>query len=454
MTNPGPPPEPSFTWLADGTEQSNHRRHLGWYAWRALLLVVIPVGLITVAVAGSLATYRAVQAAEGHGTKGYFVDVHSAVGEFRLPDGQITRPHVTFADAPPALRTGAVLPALDTGDVTYVFARHGSRHWETNAGVLALVILAFGAWLWFVPLRERHRRRVASGRARARSGRARPVARTTVTSAAADPVWAKSSIGLLNGEVSTRRVNTALQAAADHKAYPLLITVGIPLTDTDRATYPVPGEADRLAVLSATVTSLVAGHGVLAASIADSSGWAFLIYTGSTEWLANFEGQMRSELADHVVVFRARRDPGWRAYRDLWRLAPRTLQARERIVLVTLVPVLCAVPAARYGPAWVAVSFVSIEAWAVTVAFVPRSRLIPAQLAHPGIAGLALAGVLWTVLFPLGAAMVHPASPWVCAAVAAAVAIAIIAAFWPAQRRYLAKMRASAALQVPGAPTP
>jgi hypothetical protein len=448
--------EPGLGWSAEGNSRGHRGRRLARYIWRPLILIVIPVGLITVAVAGSLATYRAVQSAEGHGTKGYFVDVQGALGEFRLPDGQITRLHVTFADPPPALRTGAVIPALDTGDVTYVFARHGSRHWETDVGVLSSVVLAFGAWLWFVPLRIRHKRRggpvfahPASG-----SGRAVPAATTTVMSAAADPVWAKSWIGLLNGDVSTRRVNTALQDAADSKAFPLLVTVGIPLTDTDRMMYGVSGESDRFRVLTDTVTGLIAGHGVLAASVADRSAWVFLIYTSSTEWLAAFGNRMRSELADHLVAFGARRDPAWRAYRELWRIAPRKLRTRERIALVVLVPLLFAVAAARYGPAWVTAIFVFTEAWVLTVAFARRDRLIPAQLAHPVISGLAVTGVLWTALFPLGSVVVHPSSPWVCATGAAVVAIAIVLAGWPAQRRYLTKMRASGALQPPGSPTP
>jgi hypothetical protein len=428
--------------ISDDNGRGRRGRRPGWYAWRALILVVIPIGLIILAVAGSLATYRAVQAAEGHGTKGYFVDVRNGVGEFRLSDGQITRPRVTFADPPPSLRPGAVIPALDTGDVTYVFPRHGSRHWESNAGLLAFVIVAMGAWLLFAPLRERNRRRVRRVFKRRATG-PRGV-QTTVASAAADPMWVKSSVGLLNGDISTRRVNTALQPAADKKAYPLLIVVGIPLTDTDRATYVVSGESDRLAVLIDKVTSLVAGHGVLAATVADSGAWLFLIYTGSTEWLPDFETALRSEVTDHSAGFSARRDPRWQAYRELWRVAPRTLRARERIVLVTLVPV-CAVAAVRYGPVWFAVTFVSIEAWAALIAFRPRSKLIASQLAHQTISAVVLAGILWSVLFPLGAMVVHPTSPWVCAGGAAVLAIAIIAALWPAQRKYLAKMRASGA---------
>jgi hypothetical protein len=360
---------------------------------------------------------------------------------------------VTFADPPPALRTGAVIPALDTGDVTYVFPRHGSRHWETDAGLMAFVLVAYAAWLWFVPLRIRHQRRAGPAFMPPALGPVRTVkaARTTVVSAAADPVWAKSSIGLLNGAVSTRRVNTALHDAADRKAFPLLVKMGVPLTDVDKMMAEVPGQPDRLTVLADTVTGLVAGRGVLAGVVADPGAWVFLIYTNSNAWLAAFENQMRSELADHLVAFWSARDPSWRAYRDLWRMAPRKLRVRDQVVLVTLLP-LCAIEAARYGPAWVVASFVSLEAWAAVVAFVPRRRLIAAQLAHPEITGAVVAGMLCSMFFPIGALVVHPASPWVCAVGAAVLAIAIVLALWPSQRRFLSQARARGELQAPGSP--
>ncbi|HEX9520584.1 MAG TPA: hypothetical protein VF940_30940 [Streptosporangiaceae bacterium] len=140
-------------WLA------RHGRPLRQLAWNGLVLVAIPAGLVIVAIAGSLATYRSVEAATGHGTKGYFVCVHHTHGIFRLPDGEIGRLHVTFADPPPELRPGAVIAALDTGDATFVFARHGSRHWVTNAALMSLIVAAAGLWAWFVPLRARRRRR-------------------------------------------------------------------------------------------------------------------------------------------------------------------------------------------------------------------------------------------------------------------------------------------------------
>src|SRR5215813_863943 len=132
---------------------ARHGLGLRRLAWRGLVLVAIPAGLVIVAIAGSLATYRSVEAATGHGTIGYFICVHGTDGIFRLPDGRIGRLHVTFADPPPALRPGAMIAALDTGDATFVFARHGSRHWVTNAVLMSLVVAAAGAWAWFVLLR-------------------------------------------------------------------------------------------------------------------------------------------------------------------------------------------------------------------------------------------------------------------------------------------------------------
>ena len=424
-------------------------RKVSRLAGRGIVLVAIPLGLVVLAVAGSLATYRAVQAAQGHGTKGYFVDVRGASGRFQLPDGQVRRQQVVFADPPPGLAPGAVIPALDTGDASYVFPRHGSRHWVTDASILAAVAAGIAAWAWFVPWRLSRRRRgklAAPGASGSAAGAA--LGRPTVLAAASDPTWATVTIALLNGDVSTRRVNAALRKTADRADYPLEIMVAIPLTEFDRTSYPVSGESTRLAELTATVTRLVGANGVLAATLADSTAWVFLIYTGDTGWLATFEDEVRSAVPDHLVRFRAGRDPRWRAYRDLSRLLPR--RVRDRVVLLVVVPVIFAVPAARYGIAWAAATLVAVAAWAVTVAFAPRERMLAAQLAHPATTFAVLCGILATVFFPLGAIIVHPASPWLCLAGAAVLAIAVPAALWPAQLKFYARMRARAALQLPG----
>jgi hypothetical protein len=65
---------------------------------------------------------------------------------------------------------------------------------------------------------------------------------------------------------------------------------------------------------------------------------------------------------DQVAEAFAKASASWpKLYRDLWRIAPRKLRVREQILMV-LVPVSCAVEAARYGPGWMAAMFVGNEA--------------------------------------------------------------------------------------------
>src|SRR5262249_29387928 len=122
---------------------------------------------------------------------------------------------------------------------------------------------------------------------------------------------------------------------------------------------------------------------------------------------------------------------------------------RDGIVLLVL-PVIFALPAARYGIAWAAANFVAVAAWAVPAALLPRERMLAAQLAHPARTFVMLAGVLGAGFFPTGAIPVHPASPWLCLAGATVLAIAVPAALWPAQLKFYARMRARDALRPPG----
>lgn len=413
-------------------EKRRGRLAAGRLASYGFVLVLIPAGLLVVAVAGSLATYRATRAAQGQGTRGYFVSADGALGEFKLPGGKIARRDVTFSDPPPQLGPGTVIPALDTGDATYVFPRHGSTHWVTDVGLMSLVLVGFGAWAWFAPLRPARRRR--------RRRRA-----LLVAAARSSPVWQSSEFPLLSGDVVTRRVNTALRGAGDKASYPILVRVGVRPSDADRAMYPVIGESPRLAELTTTITDFVGDHGVLAAVAAGSKDWIFLIYTATTEWLRSFGAAVQSAVTDREVMFGANRDPRWRAFRDLQWAMPR--RARDPLLVLAGVPLLFALFAARYGIAWAAGSFLAITAWVTPILIRlrrpgGRDRLIAYQVAHPARAFVMAAAITSTLLFPLGVAVVHPSSPSVCAAGAAVLALAIVGALWPAQLRFYARMRA------------
>ena len=100
----------------------------------------------------------ALSAAQGHGTRGYFVAQAESCGrhgctwsgKFRLPDGQVTRGGVNFDGGYSGMHVGSVVPALDTGAFSGVFPRHGSDDWLTDlaAGVFGIGIIGRTIWAW------------------------------------------------------------------------------------------------------------------------------------------------------------------------------------------------------------------------------------------------------------------------------------------------------------------
>jgi hypothetical protein len=111
---------------------------------------------IVLLVHASIIVGPAVSAAEGHGTSGYFVAQTQScgrhgctwIGQFRLPGGQITRSGVTFDGDESGMRAGSVVPALDSGDLTGVFPRHGDDSWllALAEGVIGIGVVSRATW--------------------------------------------------------------------------------------------------------------------------------------------------------------------------------------------------------------------------------------------------------------------------------------------------------------------
>jgi hypothetical protein len=130
------------------------RRRLQGPAARAIKLVA---GIALVVLMG-VSIGPAVSAAEGHGTRGYFVAHSESCGRhgcswsglFRLPGGQVSRRDVTFNGSYPGMHIGSVVPALDSGDFSNVFPRHGSNSWlfELAAGVFGICLIGQTIWTW------------------------------------------------------------------------------------------------------------------------------------------------------------------------------------------------------------------------------------------------------------------------------------------------------------------
>jgi hypothetical protein len=100
----------------------------------------------------------AISAAEGHGARGYFVAQAESCGRhgcswsglFRLPGGQVSRSDVTFDGSHPGMHIGSVVPALDSGDFSDVFPRHGGDSWlfDLAAGVIGICLVGQTFWTW------------------------------------------------------------------------------------------------------------------------------------------------------------------------------------------------------------------------------------------------------------------------------------------------------------------
>lgn len=114
--------------------------------------VLFPVVLTLLLWAGAVSFGPALAAAEGHGTVGYFVaEAEHCLknrcgwsGNFVTPDGRVTRWNVGFMGPHGTLYQGARLAALDTGDRSEVYARHGSRDWMADLAIIVVAVLASG----------------------------------------------------------------------------------------------------------------------------------------------------------------------------------------------------------------------------------------------------------------------------------------------------------------------
>lgn len=201
---------------------------------------------------------------------------------------------------------------------------------------------------------------------------ARGAGQLSVVSAAASPEWVDRTESLLNGEVAQRRFNARLRRAGDREAFPILIVIAVTLTDTDRASFPIAGQAPRFAELEAFIAERVAGRAVLAGVAADAEAWLFFLYAARTTWLPEFEDVFRSAASDHEVGFAVRDDPRWRAFEQHF---SRTADAGRDRILLGFVILLLGLAGFRYNPAWSLGGLAAYLVWMAPVTWRRRSRM-------------------------------------------------------------------------------
>jgi hypothetical protein len=255
----------------------------------------------------------------------------------------------------------------------------------------------------------------------------------------------------LSGDVVQLRFNARLRRASDQSAYPIMVQVAVPLTEGDRALFPVSGEAGRLAELHAALVELIGSQAVLAGTVADAQAWRFVLYASGTAWLPEFETRFRAATSDHEIGIGVRKDKRWRVFRELCPKARN--RKRDQVIAFCIFPLIGALPGARYGIGWAGVGAAAILAWMILLPLARRKTdLLAAQLAHPARAFAYFAYVFATIFFVALALWWHPNSPWACAGGACALGVVITAALWPAQRKFYDRMRRRAAIRPPTGP--
>lgn len=273
----------------------------------------------------------------------------------------------------------------------------------------------------------------------------------SVRSATASPEWAVRSYANLSGDVVRLRFNAVLRLASDQSAYPIMVQVAVLLSEGDRALSPVSSEAARLAELQAVLVELIGGQAILAGTVADAQAWRFVLYASETAWLSEFEARFRAAASDHEIDIGIRKDKRWRAFREL---SPKARnRRRDQVVAFCVLPLIGALPGARYGIGWAVMGAAAILAWMILLPLARRKTdLLAAQLARPARAFACCAYVFATIFFGALALWWHPSSPWACTGGASGLGVVITAVLWPAQRKFYDRMRRRAAIRPPTGP--
>ena len=196
------------------------------------------------------------------------------------------------------------------------------------------------------------------------------VIRTTVQAATEMPEWeiADATWG------GIWRFNAALRYARDRSLYPYSLEVFIP----SKRAGPRQHEAADPST-EEKVIAVVAGRAVLVGVRTSRDGRQFQFYTGSADWTARLQGQLRTATGSGTLTVYCSLDAHWMTYRDL-RGRPKVGLKHYALALVCptlLVPWVMVKDA--YGQAW---SGGEIAALAIVVA-APRMRMTraPACLA-------------------------------------------------------------------------
>jgi hypothetical protein len=154
-------PDRYGNWNRDSGPRGWRRRPPGPVFWLVVGIAMLVYAGVTIG--------PDVSAGRGHGVRGYFVAQAEHCGRsgcswsglFRLPGGQVTRRGVEFFGDESSMHAGSAVPALDSGDFSGVYSRHGGERWPADLviGAIGIALIAYRIWTWA----KRPRRRGSLG---------------------------------------------------------------------------------------------------------------------------------------------------------------------------------------------------------------------------------------------------------------------------------------------------
>ena len=277
-----------------------------------------------------------------------------------------------------------------------------------------------------------------------------PARSRSVAAAAASPDW--QDIPVTGAPGARGRLNLALRRASDRADYPVRLDAMAGVGYVNSIGQPRLAPASELAAIAAAGTGAVtpeaAPGATLAAVITTLTTVEFVIYATSRLEAATAEQALRAGLADYQVKTRMGDDPRWQGYR---RLARDRRRGRAGRVVLALFPLLAgAMVYAHYGWWWALAELIACAAWAGLFlipsrpASARRQTRVARLLASPRMGWLFVifAGVFASLFFSIIALLAGPyLAPEVSLAIAVAAGLLVMAALWPAQRRFTAMMR-------------
>jgi hypothetical protein len=132
----------------------------------------------------------------------------------------------------------------------------------------------------------------------------------TVRAAAETPAWETTLLGGRTWD-GIWRFNAALRHASDTSLYPYVLGVSILSAQAGPRGHHGAAEADT----EEKVTAVVAGRAVLFSVRTSRDRQDFMFYTGSPDWTATLESQLRAATGTGIPVVNCYPDPRWSAYR-------------------------------------------------------------------------------------------------------------------------------------------